>query len=262
MTILDEIVLQKKREVEERKKRVAIKNLEQSVYFNSPVVSLKQALLSNTKSGIIAEYKRKSPSKGIINQNANVEDVTCGYQHAGAVAVSILTDYEFFGGMNSDVSSARKNLSIPILRKEFIIDEYQIVETKSIGANSILLIASILNKNAVKQFTSLANAIGLEVLLEVRDREELDLIGEVECVGVNNRNLKDFKVDVEQSFTLAEYIPADRVKISESGIDSPATLQQLKKAGYQGFLMGECFMNQPRPANACKQFIHDLNAMK
>ncbi|MCC6690956.1 MAG: indole-3-glycerol phosphate synthase TrpC [Bacteroidia bacterium] len=261
MNILDKIIAHKLKEVEERKSLYPIKLLEKSIYFNSSCVSLKKYLLRNDKLGIIAEFKRKSPSKGIINNYAPVERTSIGYMQAGASALSILTDSEFFGGKSEDLTTARKFNYCPILRKDFIIDEYQIIEAKSIGADAILLLANVLNAKQVKQFSKFAHSLGLEVLLEVREKEELKSICDnVDVLGVNNRNLKDFTVSVKQSFTLANFIPKGLVKISESGIGSIKAIRDLKKAGFNGFLIGETFMAHSRPELACAEFIKNIKA--
>ena len=263
MNILDQIILQKKKEVEERKSLYPTKLLERSTYFESPTVSFKKYLLRNDKSGIIAEFKRKSPSKGIINKYADVERTSIGYMQAGASALSVLTDTEFFGGKNSDLTTARKFNYCPILRKDFIIDEYQIIEAKSIGADVILLLANVLDGTQIKQFAQFAKSLGLEVLLEVRDKDELKSINQfVDAVGVNNRNLKDFKVNISQSFDLVDSIPNDFVKISESGIDSAKAISDLKSVGFNGFLMGETFMKTSRPEIACANFIKEVNTFR
>lgn len=259
MTILDKIISYKKKEVEEKKKQIPIIELEKSYYFNSPVFSLKNALLDETQSGIIAEFKRKSPSKGILNDKVSVDKVTLGYANAGACALSILTDKEFFGGSSEDISAARKQIRIPILRKEFIIDEYQILEAKSVGADAILLLANVLSPAEIKQFSAKAKSLGMEILLEIREKQELNVVNTfIDCIGVNNRNLKNFEVNVSQSFELADLIPDGFVKVSESGIDSPNTIKELKKVGYKGFLIGETFMKYHNPAQACKKFIASL----
>lgn len=263
MNILDQIIAQKQKEVAERKSLYPVKLLERSTFFESPTVSFKKYLLREDKVGIIAEFKRKSPSKGIINKYADVERTSIGYMQAGASALSVLTDSQFFGGKNEDLTISRKFNYCPILRKDFIIDEYQIVETKSIGADVILLLANVLDANQIKQFAKFAKSLGLEVLLEVRDEEELKSVNEfVDAVGVNNRNLKDFTVNVSQSFKLANLIPADFVKVSESGIDSAQTIMDLKDAGFNGFLMGETFMKNSRPEIACANFIKEVNTLK
>ncbi|HET6225726.1 MAG TPA: indole-3-glycerol phosphate synthase TrpC [Bacteroidia bacterium] len=263
MNTLDKIIAHKHKEVEERKALYPVKLLEQSIFFNSPTVSFKKYLQREDKVGIIAEFKRKSPSKGNINKYADLERTTMGYMQAGASALSILTDTEFFGGKNSDLTTVRKFNYCPILRKEFIIDEYQIIEAKSIGADVILLLANVLTPQQIKQFALFAKKLGLEILLEIRDEEELKAINEhVDAVGVNNRNLKDFSVNISQSYDLVDKIPNDFVKISESGIDAAETIINLKNAGFKGFLMGEQFMKQSRPEIACSDFIKEINALK
>ncbi len=263
MNILDKIIANKQKEVQERKSLYPTKLLQKSIYFNSPCVSLKKYLLRVDKSGVIAEFKRKSPSKGVINKYAPVERISIGYMQAGASALSILTDTDFFGGKNEDLTTARKFNYCPILRKDFTIDEYQIIEAKSIGADAILLLANVLTAKQIKELAKFAKSLDLEVLLEVRDKSELKSLCEyVDLLGVNNRNLKDFKVDVKQSFDLASLIPKDFVKISESGITSAKTINELKKVGFKGFLIGEAFMNASRPEIACTQFIKEITAYK
>jgi len=263
MNTLEQIIAQKKKEVAERKSLYPEKLLERSTFFQSPTVSFKRYLLRTDKLGIIAEFKRKSPSKGMINKYADVERTSIGYMQAGASALSILTDTEFFGGKNEDLTTARKFNYCPILRKDFIIDEYQIVEAKSIGADAVLLLANVLNAEQIRQFAQFAKSFGLEVLLEVRDKDELQSVNEfVDAVGVNNRNLKDFTVNISQSFELADLIPSEFVKISESGIDSVQTIVELKNAGFNGFLIGETFMKNSRPEIACANFIKEVGALK
>lgn len=263
MNILDQIISHKRKEVDERKSLYPVKLLEKSIYFDSPVVSLKKYLLREDKVGIIAEIKRKSPSKGIINQHVSIERTSIGYMQAGASALSVLTDAEFFGGKNEDLTTSRKYNYCPILRKDFTIDEYQIVEAKSIGADAILLLANVLDAEQIKELARFAKSLGLEVLLEIRDKEELKSVNEfVDIVGVNNRNLKDFSVNVNQSFELAEMIPNNYVKILESGIDSAKTILDLRKAGFIGFLIGEKFMKQSRPEEACAKFIKEIKELQ
>jgi indole-3-glycerol phosphate synthase len=263
MNILDKIIAQKKIEVEAAKAKTSIKILEQSKHFNQPPFSFKQYLNDASKVGIIAEFKRKSPSKGIINATADVQKTTSGYVNAGASALSILTDFEFFGGTCDDVIAARKVVNAPILRKEFIIDEYQIIEAKSIGADVILLLANVLTANQIKQYAKFAKSLGLESLLEIRDKDELHAINQyVDAVGINNRNLKDFNVNLTQSFDLVDLIPNEFIKISESGIGSAKTIHELKAVGFKGFLMGETFMKQEIPELACAEFIKEVNVYK
>ncbi len=259
MNILDKIVARKKKEIEQQKARKSISQLEHSIYFKMNTVSMTESITAKAKSGIIAEFKRKSPSKGIINNHADVEQTTIGYTEAGASALSVLTDTEFFGGSNTDLELAARVNSIPILRKDFTIDEYQIIEAKSIGADAILLIAAILNKEKIKNFTQTAHNLDLQVLLEVHNKEELDfLIPEIDIVGVNNRNLKDFTVDIQISIDLADKIPGNFVKISESGISKAESVLELKKHGFQGFLMGENFMKTANPPKALSEFISQI----
>jgi indole-3-glycerol phosphate synthase len=263
MNILDQIIEHKRKEVEERKSLYPVKLLEKSIYFSSAPVSMKKYIQREDKSGIIAEFKRKSPSKGIINAHASVERTSIGYMQAGASALSVLTDKQFFGGSNEDLTTARKFNFCPIIRKDFTIDEYQIIEAKSIGADAILLIAAVLDATISKQFTAFAHSLGLEVLLEVHNEEELRNNLEVgaDLIGVNNRNLKTFAVSIEISKQLAPMIPKGVVKVSESGISSPETILELRKYGYEGFLMGENFMKHSRPESAAKEFMDDLKTL-
>ena len=256
MNILEKIVAQKRIEVAERKALIPIALLEKSIYFNSPTVSLKSYLLREDKSGIIAEFKRKSPSKGNINKYAKVDEVTLGYMQSGASALSVLTDEQFFGGSDNDLKKARKLNYCPILRKDFIIDEYQIIEARSIGADAILLIASVLSKEEIIRFSNLAKKLSLEVLLEVHNEKELDKIPNEEVlVGVNNRNLETFEVSLQNSIDLFPKLPNSVVKVAESGIKTPEDIALLKSFGYNGFLIGEQFMKTPNPSSACRVFI-------
>lgn len=260
MTILDTIIALKKIEVVKSKRDNSIKTLENSASFSAPKISLNEFILNKNRSGIIAEFKRKSPSKGIINDTALVTDVTTGYNNAGASALSVLTDTQFFGGYNDDVITARKVNNIPILRKDFTVDEYQIIEAKSIGANAILLIASVLTKAEIKTFTTLAHSIGLEVLLEIHTEQELEKYNpDISLVGINNRNLNTFEVDFENAIRLAEALPKQTVKIAESGISDYKNIDYLKTHGFDGFLIGENFMKTENPGQACKKFIENIN---
>jgi indole-3-glycerol phosphate synthase len=258
MTILDTIVAQKKIEVAEQQSKIAIAELEQSRFFQLPSLSLKSNLQDSSKTGIIAEFKRKSPSKGIINGIAKVEDVTMAYTQFGAAGISVLTDAAFFGGNLTDLEAATIN-QIPLLRKDFMISEYQIIEAKASGASVILLIAACLSASQVKQFSRLAHQLGLEVLLEIHDDTELDHIcDEVDLVGVNNRNLKNFEVNIDISLGLINQIPTSIPAIAESGIDHPNTIVTLQKAGFAGFLIGERFMRETNPSFAFANFVNDL----
>jgi indole-3-glycerol phosphate synthase len=262
MTILDHIISRKKQEVIERKSITTISFLEKSGFFSKTNNSLKTSLLNPASSGIIAEFKRKSPSKGVINANKMPSEVTKGYVEAGAACLSVLTDIDFFGGSDTDFLEARKaNPNIPMLRKDFIIDEFQIYESKALGADVILLIAANLTPNEVFTFAKLVKTLGMETLLEVHDEEELDrsLCEYIDVVGVNNRNLKNFaEQNVNASLELANKIPASFIKISESCISKPETITQLKSVGYQGFLIGETFMKTENPGKSLGGFINDL----
>ncbi len=263
MDILDKIIAHKQQEVAERKSLFPTKLLEQSLYFDGKTVSLTKYLLREDKSGIIAEFKRQSPSKGIINGHAKVERTTIGYMQAGASALSVLTDEKFFGGSSEDLKTARKFNFCPVLRKDFIIDEYQITEAKSIGADAILLIAAALEPAKLKELAAFAKSLNLEVLMEVHNQEELEqnLNEHLDVVGVNNRNLKTFDVSIETSKSLAALIPDDFVKISESGISDPASILELRDYGFKGFLIGETFMKTARPELTAADFIEKIDRL-
>jgi len=256
MNILQKIRKHKEQEVAERKSLYPIKLLQKSLYYDSPVVSLSQYICREDKSGVIAEFKKKSPSEGFINQYADVEEISIGYMQSGASALSILTDEHFFGGSSADLKTARTYNYCPILRKDFIIDEYQIHETKSIGADALLLIAEILSGEEIERFTHLAHELELEVLMEIHNKAELKKIAEgIDVIGVNNRNLKDFTVDISHSEELFAKLPDDPVKISESGIRNEMDMIRLYNAGYEGFLIGTQFMKTPHPERACRLLI-------
>ena len=258
MNILDTIIAHKKKEVAERKERTPVHELEKQPFFNRQPLSLKKFLLDETRTGIIAEFKRKSPSKGIINAGADVVAVTSAYANNGASGLSVLTDEQFFGGSTDDLVKARVN-EVPILRKDFVIDEYQIIEARAMGADLILLIAANLTPSAVKRLAAFARSLQLEVLLELHAEEELDHVCDAtELVGINNRNLKTFAVDIERSLKMAERIPAGKIKIAESGISDPANIRLFKEHGFKGFLIGENFMKEQDPGAAFKQFITQL----
>ncbi len=260
MNILETIVEYKKSEVKSRKTKIAITELENSELFSRPVRSLKDSLEDKSRTGIIAEFKRRSPSKGTINADADVVEVTSGYVSNGASCLSILTDEKFFGGSDEDLIKARVN-EIPILRKDFIIDEYQIVEAKSIGADVILLIAACLSRAEVKQLATFAKKLGLEVLLELHAEEELEHIcDETTVIGINNRNLKTFEVDIERSLLMAEKIPFPKFKVAESGISSVDDILLFKQHGFHGFLIGENFMKAKNPTIAFAEFVKQLKA--
>lgn len=260
MTILDEINENKKLEVKAQKAKVSLDELKQYPAYTKPCPSLKAFLLNSEKSGIIAEHKRQSPSKGVINGNVKLKDVVTAYEVAGASAVSVLTDSKYFGGNLNDLKEATDLLSIPVLRKEFIVDEYQIHEAKAYGASIILLIAASLTAEEIDRFAKHTHELGMEVLFEVHNEDELKKVSpHVDVIGVNNRDLKTFKVDINQSIKLATLIPDNFLKISESGISNPDTVIELKMHGFQGFLMGENFMKETDPGKACKEFINKIS---
>jgi indole-3-glycerol phosphate synthase len=262
MNILDTIVARKKVEVEEAKKKRSVAQLKQGPFFKKDSLSLKKYILDASKTGIIAEFKRRSPSKGIINDKVTVDEVTKAYARYGASGLSVLTDVDFFGGSLDDLLAARVN-DVPLLRKDFIIDEYQLVEAKAFGADVILLIAACLSPQEVKSLAQVAKGLGLEVLLELHDESELEHIcKEVDLVGVNNRNLKTFTVDLEHSVRLAEKIGDSYVKVAESGISDVKNIHYLKGYGFNGFLIGENFMRQEDPGTAFKNFVAELKGVQ
>ncbi|WP_339609921.1 indole-3-glycerol phosphate synthase TrpC [uncultured Planktosalinus sp.] len=261
MNILDTIKQYKIKEVARQKAICPIKLLEQSIFFESPCVSFSGYVVDPGRSGIIAEFKRKSPSKGDINKYANPEEVTVGYMQAGAAALSVLTDEHFFGAKKEDLPTARRFNFCPILRKEFIVDEYQIIEAKSLGADAILLIAKMISVKEIENFTTLAQQLGMEVLLETHTEAEVLSHSEskANAFGINNRNLSTFEVSVENSIRLSEMLPKTKLKIAESGIDSLETIKQLKANGFDGFLIGEYFMKHSNPGEKCKELIKNLS---
>lgn len=261
MDILTNIVRDKRLEVNLKKSVVSYKELEATQLFERETISLANKLRSSA-SGIIAEHKRRSPSKSIINHSLNVQDVAQGYENAGVCGMSVLTDGKYFGGSLDDLILARSSSKLPLLRKEFIIDEYQIIEAKAYGADVILLIAAILSKNEIKQFSELAQQLNLNVLLEVHNQAELEksIMPSIDMLGVNNRNLKTFEVSLDTSKNLSSKIPNDFVKVSESGISAVDAIKELKPYGYQGFLIGENFMKTDNPGDSADKFITQLNA--
>ena len=260
MTILDKIIADKYIEVKLRKSVLPISQLEKSVLFERETISLANRL-KNSNSGIIAEHKRRSPSKSIINTSLNVFDVAKGYEDAGVCGMSVLTYGKYFGGSLDDLLAARANCNLPLLRKEFIVDEYQLLEAKSYGADVILLIAAVLSQKEIKHFSEFAKKLGLEVLLEVHNEEELQksIMPSLDMLGVNNRNLKTFEVSLDNSKNLAAKIPNDFVKVSESGISSIEAIKELQPFGYKGYLIGENFMKTDDAGKSAKEFIELLN---
>ena len=259
MNILDRIIIDKRREVILKKSIIPVSQLEASILFERKTISLSENL-RNSHSGIIAEHKRRSPSKAEINYSFTVEEVAKGYENAGACGISILTDGKYFGGSLDDLLLARATVHLPLLRKEFIIDEYQILEAKAYGADLILLIAAVLTRDEIKSLSEFAKGLGLEVLLEVHNLEELEksIMPSLDMIGVNNRNLKTFEVSLDFSKQLADQIPNEFVKVSESGISSIEAINDLKPYGYKGFLIGENFMKTDNAGKAATEFIRPL----
>jgi len=259
MNILDKIIFDKQREVVLKKSIIPVLQLENSVFFERQTISLSQKLRTSS-TGIIAEHKRRSPSKSVINHNFTVEEVVKGYENAGACGISVLTDGKYFGGSLDDLLLARATVNIPLLRKEFIVDEYQILEAKAHGADLILLIAAVLTREEIKSLSEFAKKLGLEVLLEVHNQEELEksIMPTLDMIGVNNRNLKTFEVSLDFSKQLASKIPDDFVKVSESGISTVEAISELRPYGYSGFLIGENFMKTDNAGQAAIDFISQL----
>jgi len=259
MDILSNIIADKKREIILKKSVIPVSQLENSVLFGGRTVSMSKNL-RNSPCGIIAEFKRRSPSKGEINYNFSVEEVTQGYESAGAGGISVLTDGKYFGGSLDDLLLAKAAVNVPLLRKEFIVDEYQILEAKAFGADVILLIAAVLTREEIKYLSEFAQSLALEVLLEVHNEEELEkaIMPSFDMIGVNNRNLKNFEVSLDISKELSVKIPSDFVKVSESGISSIEAIQDLKNYGFEGFLIGENFMKTENPGESLKKFIEPL----
>lgn len=261
--ILDKIVAFKQKEVGASKEKHSLASLQNVPMYKRANRSMSQALVSKNSSGIIAEFKRKSPSKGWIHREANVAKIVKSYQDAGVAGISCLTDHHFFGGSKDDFETSRLAFSGPILRKDFIIDSYQIHESKSMGADVILLIASILTKEEITEFTTLAHDLGLEVLLELHERKELMKIDlNVDMIGVNNRDLKTFHVSIQHSIDMKKDLPNEHVLISESGLDNVETVFKLYQEGFQGFLMGEYFMKTEDPGKTASSFINDFQNHK
>ena len=262
MNILDQIVDSKKQELKNLKEAIPIRQIENAELFKRNCISLKNRFSETGSWGIIAEFKRKSPSRGIINDRHSVDEVTKAYSDAGAAALSVLTDYNYFGGSTEDLICARLLNTCPILRKDFIIDEYQLFEAKAMGADIILLIAACLTKSKVTKLAQTAHELGLEVLLEIHAEKELEHINEhIDFAGINNRNLKDFSVDINTSITLGKKIPASVIKISESGLNSAESIASLYREGFRGFLMGEAFMSKSNPGAECKKIIHSVSSL-
>ena len=261
MDILQEIVAHKRIEVERFKQQLSEQEIHRRVeaILDFSVPSMSKALTAS-ESGIIAEFKRHSPSKGWIKEEGKADEIPLSYQEHGAAALSILTDEQYFGGKDDFIRIARHaGVHIPILYKNFIIDEYQLFQARLCGASAVLLIAADLSKEECRSLLSTAHGLGLEVLLEMHSEEELEYAEmEPDMCGINNRNLGTFITDVQNSFRLAELLPKDSVKVSESGISNPDTVKALRIAGFRGFLIGETFMKTSDPGKALKDFISKL----
>ena len=259
MNILDKIAADKNIEVEQRKELLPVETLQLLPHYSRKCLSLKDNL-KNSSTGIITEFKRRSPSLPELNLKAEVKTITAAYEEAGASGISVLTDEKYFWGTVDDLLQAREIVNVPLLRKDFIIDEYQIYEAKAIGADVILLIAALLSRNQIRELSEKAKELGLEVLLEVHNEEELEksIMPSLDMIGVNNRNLKTFKVDLDLSKRLAEKIPSEFVKVSESGISETSAILELQKSGFQGFLIGGNFMKTEDPGANAKKFFAEL----
>jgi indole-3-glycerol phosphate synthase len=261
--ILDKIVKAKRVLVDQNKKLIPVEKLEKSIYFDGPCISLEEYIKRPDKAGVIAEFKRASPSKGDINPFASAEKIPLAYMQAGASAVSVLTDEAFFKGRNEDLTQAREWNYSPILRKDFIIDEYQILEAKSIGADAILLILSLLDDRTRKSFIELAHQLGMEVLAEIHEEEEFSAAAlEADLIGINSRSLKRMQVLPQHAIEIKQKLNLDKTTIAESGIHSAKEAWLMHQAGFDGFLIGTAFMETPDPGFACRQFIHHLEELK
>ena len=260
MTILDEILNYKTKIIARDRALMSIDKLTTLPLFERKCLSLKEAL-ENSASGIIAEFKRKSPSKGWIHPDAGAAVVCSAYESSGASGISVLTDEDFFGGTTQDLSLVREGVQLPLLRKDFILDEYQLYQSKALGADLILLIAAALTPARTRSLSAKARQLGLEVILEIHSLNELDHINEhIDILGVNNRRLQSFETDLQLSFELAGYLPEQVLKISESGLSAPADVLALRQAGYKGFLMGEAFMKTADPGESLRHFLGDIES--
>ena len=258
MDILNKITAFKKEEVRRKKTQIPVKDLQKSVFYEMKPPSFYESLLRN-EPAIIGEFKRKSPSKGIINNTSDVRDVAAGYQKAGVASMSILTDKEFFGGDNRDLSVIATFSPLPLLRKDFIVDEYQVIEAKSIGASAILLIGSILTVKKSYELTRLASELGMDVLFEIHDLTDLEKMNEnIRITGVNNRNLRTFEIDMGNSIDLLPKLPQQCLKVAESGFNSIKDVLEMFKGGYNAFLIGERFMKTNDPGITAYEFINGL----
>jgi indole-3-glycerol phosphate synthase len=263
MNFLERIAAYKHREVEDQKSLIPVSELEKSIFLQKRPVSLRDSLLREDLFGIIGEFKRKSPSKGVMNRNSSPATVCSDYIEAGCSAVSILTDSGFFGGSKEDLSLVRRICNCPILRKDFIVDEYQIIEARSIGADAVLLIAELHPADRMEQLFRFARSLGLEVLVELHDEKNLSVIPyDARLIGINSRNLSSLKVSLENHTQLIDRLPQNVVKVAESGIRSAADYIKLRQAGFDAFLIGGLFMNTPDPGVSCKNFIGKLKEIR
>ncbi len=259
--ILTRIIATKAEEVAAAKASLPLAELKDKCKDLAPTHSLKASLLSHAEGGIIAEFKRRSPSKDWIKREAKVADIIPAYEQAGAAGLSILTDHTYFGGCLNDVRSARPLTTLPILRKEFVIDAYQLYEARVAGADACLLIAAAIGAERCHELATVAHEVGLEVILEVHSHDELAAYShEVDIIGVNNRNLKQFKTDTRLSVDLYRSLPPDAVPISESGLLQATTARCLRDIGYKGFLVGEAFMKTTQPGETLHDYINTLKA--
>lgn len=258
--ILDTIIAAKQKEVQIRKKQLPLNELKIRLAEMPGKRSLRAAADRSTHLKIIAEFKRKSPSVSHINLAADAVAVAQAYEKAGAAAISVLTDLPYFGGKLMDLSEVRSAVSIPVLRKDFIVDTYQLWESKVFGADLILLIARTMDKSQLQSFLALARALDMEVLLEVHDVGDIEKITDLpDFIGVNNRNLQTFEISIDHSLSLAAYLPTEVPWVSESGIHHVQAAQSLHSSGYRLLLMGEHFMKDPMPGQKCSSFIQQLS---
>lgn len=259
MDILTQIVANTKKELQTRKQNCSVKELEKTANYKKNRISLSQAIRDKSGTAIIAEIKFKSPSSGKLHDKIEPAKIGLGYQTAGATAISVLTDEKYFSGKTEYLTKTREVTEIPILRKDFILEEYQIVEARAIGADAILLLAAILKPKELLRLARFANAIGLETLLEIHDEQLADyLTPAINLVGINNRNLKTFEVNIKNSLKLVEQIPANYCKLSESGLSSADTIKKLVQAKFDGFLIGETFMKSDNPAKSLEKLLSEL----
>ena len=258
MDILEQIAAVKREEVKHRKTTAPFSLLEKSSLFGQPRPSFHEAL-AQPQPSVIGEFKRRSPSKGPINLTADAITVAKGYMHAGISAVSILTDKQFFGGSNQDLVNVATAIDLPLLRKDFVIDEYQVIEARSLGASAILLIATMLTAREVYQLSALAEDLGLDILFEIHSAEDLDKMNDkIRITGVNNRNLRSFEVSMANSGELLSRLPENCIKVAESGLSSPGDVKKLFRNGYDAFLIGENFMKARDPGRKAAEFMEDL----